>query len=153
MRTTGRYELILAPWMLAALTVAAPGPVLLKLERLNPCGYWRVTLYESGEATGELYNSCHAGGPKSTSTRQMVKTKLAIVQRTIEQTRFMDLPEGFELGESILDDDMCVIEVRAAQAVKHVVVSGVQFTNQDPAVGRFRAVWEAVNRLVPEPAW
>jgi hypothetical protein len=143
----------LGTWLVAAWAVAAPGQVFLKLERINPCGYWRVVLDASGEATGELFNSCHPVAPKRVSLQRAVAAHLPSIKQEIERARFTELPERIEGDDAVLDDDACSIEITGSHGSKRVILTGVQLKSRDRTLQGFRRVWKAVDRLVPEPAW
>jgi hypothetical protein len=149
MRTYGGAGVIEA-WALATLLATEHGdPVFLRLERLNPCGRWSVTIRESGEAKGELFSGCHPGGPKSdTVLRTATLAELAHLKKLAREMARTTLPDHAEDEISILDDDARVIEVRIGGRLLKAVASGRQAAERVDRFRRFLALWDAVGRLV-----
>src|SRR3990170_5155376 len=81
----------LVPALLLALADAASGRVFLRLEHLSNCGNWRLTIYESGDARGDLFNACHAGGPKTLVVRQSLKAHISALRATVAREHLLSL--------------------------------------------------------------
>lgn len=138
--------------VVAALAAAgAADPVVVRLERLTNCGGWKVAIHESGAARGELFDACHAGGPKKVSLQRALGDQVSTLRTLIERERFGDLDERPPEADPIEDDAACSIEVSFGKLEHQVVISGRQLAGSGQELESFRRVWRAVQRLVPEP--
>jgi hypothetical protein len=63
------------------------------------------------------------------------------------------VPDHVEDEISVMDDDACVIEVRAGTGRLKAVASGRQVTERVDRFRGFLELWDRVYRLVPEPEW
>jgi hypothetical protein len=142
--------------LVLAASVLAGGqadPVVLRLERLTNCGGWKVAIHQSGRATGERFNACHAVKPREVKIDRSVAKDVPRLQMLVDRVRFRDLKERPQEANPILDDAVCVIEVAFRRPKHQVTVSGQQFSGRDAALESFRTIWRAVEKLMPEPEW
>jgi hypothetical protein len=152
-RSAEERSVTAAVLLVFAMASSSSDMVVVRLERLTNCGGWKVVIHESGESRGELFNSCHAGGPKRvTVQRSLTRGQVAKLVAKVEREDFTRLSERPEEAHPIEDDAACVIEVSLKR--KHrVTVSGQQLSGQEAGLQAFRHVWHAVEELVPEPEW
>jgi hypothetical protein len=139
--------------MIGALATGATDPVVLRLERLTNCGGWKVAIHQSGAARGELFNACHAGGPKRAIEQRSLDDHVSRLRKLVEHERFGELEERPEDPNPIVDDAACVIEVSFGSLAHRVTLTERQLTGKQPELESFRRIWSAVQRLIPEPEW
>jgi hypothetical protein len=134
----------------AASAVESPEPPMVELERSGPWRTWQVKVFRSGRVVSH-YNNPGIRDQPLTAERRLDRKALSKIQDAIRQARFLDLPDVLEPVTVSTDDDSVRVTVRVGERVKSVYLTGIAFETGTDQVGRFRSVWGAVDRLVPEP--
>jgi hypothetical protein len=147
-------HLMLTPGLLASGgATTTDDEAILVIERSGQCGSRRVTVFSSGYAAADAENTC--GHPERTSSRLIRLPKAAVgrVQQALRDVRFFELPDHVEPITVVTDDDFLSLRAVLGKQQHTIVLQGEQLSGQGATVERFRAVWEAVEALVPEPRW
>jgi len=136
-----------------ALAAVQADPVVLRLERLTNCGGWKVAIRQSGRATRELFNACHPIRPKQVKVERLLPDEIPRLRALVERERFGDIDERPYEANPVVDDAACLIAVSFGTLKHEVTISGEQLSGKDRELARFRIIWHAVQKLIPEPEW
>jgi hypothetical protein len=133
-------------------SVQENAPVLVaEFERVAYCGLgWRLAVFDSGDAHQQVEDTC--GQSRSYSRRlEFSRKEQDVLRAAILEARFQELPGEIHGSTVIPDEDALVISVREGGRTKRVLARGLERSTSDDA-RRFQMVWNAMTRVVPDPA-
>jgi hypothetical protein len=136
-----------------ALAAVQVDSVVLRMERLTNCGRWKVEIRQSGAARGELFNGCHPVTPKQVRVDRSFPGEVPRLRELIEREQFARLDRRPYEANPMVDDAVCVIAVSFGRLRHEVTISGEQMAGSDRELAGFRAIWQTVDKLIPEPEW
>jgi hypothetical protein len=121
-----------------------------EFERLVHCGTgFRLVVYENGEALQQVEDTCLR--PRSYSRRyKLTANELDALRAAIREAEFQELPEEIQAETVFPDEDAFRISVPSEGTAKRVLARGLDRASSGEA-RRFRMVWDAMARIVPEP--
>jgi hypothetical protein len=142
--------------------IGSPPPhagTLVEAERHSQwCTDWHVTVSTTGVAISNAQDTC---GHKSEGGRSHTFSpeQLDSIRRALRDAKLADLPDSLNPPPDALglitftpDDDIFTIRVPTPSGMKTVAVTGAQIDeDKSDGVHRFRSVWDAIAKLVPEP--
>ncbi len=133
----------------ARLGPSAEAP-FVRFERVVPCGPgWRVVVYPSGRAHQKVEDSCLREEPYSRD-HELSSADVASLRRALDEAEFTSLPDEVRADSVYPDEDAFVITVYEKGREKRVLARGLERASSSEA-RRFRAVWEVLADLVPDP--
>jgi hypothetical protein len=146
--------------LVATLSIVASAPMsvqrsgqapVAEFERVVYCGLgWRLVVYDSGDAHQQVEDTCTQSRSYSRRFRFPQK-ELDALRAAILEARFQELPDEVYAGTVVPDEDALVISVRNGGTTKRVLARGLERATSDEA-RRFQMVWDAMTRVVPDPA-
>ena len=126
---------------------------LLSLRRSAQCSSWDVMIFPSGFATAVYADTC---GREERDFSRLVKlspTAVRGLEDALAKARFLDLPDHVEPVTVSTDDDFLSLKADTGGQKHTIILEGLQFKLKTDEIERFRLVWTAVDRLIPEPPW
>ena len=146
--------------LVATLSIGASAPrsvqgnaqaPVAEFERVVYCGLgWRLVVYDSEDAHQQVEDTCIQSRSYSRHLRFRPK-ELDALRAAILEARFQELPDEVYASTVVPDEDALVISVRNRGTTKRVLARGLERLTSDEA-RRFQMVWDAMTRVVPDPA-